>query len=173
MFLSRSRSLKIKKKLFDKIKHVSWTSYSNLVSHMLVLELHGLCNRKYSFSNTSAKMNFASSMSNNLSWLYFLRCRSKKMISKEESINYFVEWLTDINKIWIIHTNLSASSDFPTYSEALPTLHKTRINCFPPAVLGTSPPFRQPWMGPTSHRYVFFEQCATLKGETLENGTWD
>ena len=28
--------------------------------------------------------------------------------------------------------------------ETLPTLHKTRIQCFPPAVLGTSPPFRQP-----------------------------
>ena len=73
-----------------------------------------------SFSNTSAKMNFASSdssatifMSNSLSWLYFLRCRSKKIISKEESVNYFVELLTDINEMGIIHTNLFASSDFP------------------------------------------------------------
>jgi len=73
-----------------------------------------------SFSNTSAKMNFASSncsatisMSNSLSWLYFLRCRSKKMISKEESVNHFVELLTDINEMGIVHTNLSASSDFP------------------------------------------------------------
>ena len=72
-----------------------------------------------SFSNTSAKMNFASSdysamisMSNNLSWLYFLRCGSKKMTSKEESVNHFVELLTDINEMRIIHTNLSASSDF-------------------------------------------------------------
>ena len=74
-----------------------------------------------SFFNTSAKMNFASSdcsatifMSNSLSWLYFLHCRSEKMISKEESVNYFVELLTDINEIGIIHTNLSASSDFPS-----------------------------------------------------------
>ena len=73
-----------------------------------------------SFSNTSAKMNFASSdysatisMSNSLSWLYFLRCRSKKMISKEESVNYFVGLLTNINEMGIIHTNLLASFDFP------------------------------------------------------------
>ena len=73
-----------------------------------------------SFSNASAKMNFASSdysatisLSNCLSWLYFLRCRSKKMISKEESVNHFVKLLTDINEMGIIHTNLSASSDFP------------------------------------------------------------
>ena len=72
------------------------------------------------FSNTSAKMNFASSdcsatisMSNSLSWLYFLRCRSKKMISKDELVNHFVELLTDINEMGIIHTNLSTSSDFP------------------------------------------------------------
>ena len=58
-------------------------------------------------------------------------------------------------------------------NEALPTLHKTRIHCFPPAVLGTFPPFRQPLMGPVSHRYVFFEHCATLKGETLESGMCD
>jgi hypothetical protein len=73
-----------------------------------------------SFSNTSAKMNFANSdcsatisMSNSLSWLYFLRRRLKKMISKEESVNHFVELLIDINEMGIIHTNLSASSDFP------------------------------------------------------------
>ena len=72
-----------------------------------------------SFSNTSAKMNFASSdcsatisMSNSLSWLYFLRCCSEKMISKEKSVNHFVELLTDINEMEIIHTNLSASFDF-------------------------------------------------------------
>ena len=47
-------------------------------------------------------------------------------------------------------------------SEALPTLHKTRIHGFPLAVLGTSPPFRQPYMG-----------HATLKGETLESGMCD
>ena len=46
-----------------------------------------------------------SSSANSLSWLYFLRCRSKKMISKEESVNHFVELLTDINKMGIIHTN--------------------------------------------------------------------
>ena len=45
--------------------------------------------------------------------------------------------------------------------------------CFPPAVTGTSPPFRQPWMGLTSHRYVFFGHWATLKGETLESGKCD
>ena len=72
-----------------------------------------------SFFNTSAKMNFVSSdcsatisMSNRLSWLYFLCCRSKKMISKKESVNHFVELLADINEMRIIHTNLSASSDF-------------------------------------------------------------
>ena len=32
MFLSRSRSLKIKNKLFNKIKHASWTCYNNLAS---------------------------------------------------------------------------------------------------------------------------------------------
>ena len=73
-----------------------------------------------SFSKTSAKMNFVSSdcsatisISNSLSWLYFLRCHSKNMISKEESVNHFVELLTDINEMGIIHTNLSASSNFP------------------------------------------------------------
>jgi hypothetical protein len=73
-----------------------------------------------SFSNTSAKMNFATSdcsamisMSNNLSWLYFLRCHSKKMVSKEELVDHFVELLTDINEMGIIHTKLSVSSDFP------------------------------------------------------------
>ena len=73
-----------------------------------------------SFSNTSSKMNFGSddcsatiSMSNNLSWLYFLCYRLKKMISKEESENHFIELLTDITEMGIIHTNLSASSDFP------------------------------------------------------------
>ena len=73
-----------------------------------------------SFFNTSAKMDFASSdysamisMSNSLLWLYFLLCRSKKMISKEKTVNYFVELLIDINEMGIIHTNLSASSDFP------------------------------------------------------------
>jgi len=35
------------------------------------------------------------------------------------------------------------------------------------------PPFRQPWMGPASHRYVFFGHWATLKGETLESGMCD
>ena len=100
MFLSRSRSLKIKKKLFDKMKHASWTSYNNLVSRSgpywsFNFTDCAMENTPY-FSNTSAKMNFASSdcsamtsMSNSLSWLYFLRYRSKKMISKEESENHF------------------------------------------------------------------------------------
>ena len=42
-------------------------------------------------SDDSAKI----SMSNSLSWLYFLRCCSKKMIFKEESVNHFVELLTE------------------------------------------------------------------------------
>ena len=74
-----------------------------------------------SFSNTSAKLNFVSSdcsatisVSNSLSWLYFLRYRSKKMISKEELVNHFVELLIDINEMEIIHNNLSVSSDFPS-----------------------------------------------------------
>ena len=123
MFLSRSRSLKIKKKLFDKMKHASRTSYNNLASrsgpYWSLNFMDCAIENTPSFSNTSAKTNFASSdysatisMSNSLSWLYFLRCRSKKMISKEESVNHFVELLTDINEMGIIHTNLSASSDF-------------------------------------------------------------
>ena len=123
MFLSRSRSLKIKKKLFNKMKHASRTSYNNLMSrsrpywslNFMDCEMENTP----SFSNTSTKMNFVSSdcsatisMSNSLSWLYFLHCRSEKMISKEESVNYFVELLTDINEMGIIHTNLSAYFDF-------------------------------------------------------------
>ena len=106
MFLSRSRSLKIKKKLFDKMKHASWTSYNNLASrfgpYWSLNFTDCAMENTPSFSNTSAKMNFASSdysatisMSNSLLWLYFLHCRSKKMISKEESVNHFVELLTD------------------------------------------------------------------------------
>ena len=125
MFISRSRSLKIKKKLFDKMKHASRTSYNNLVSrsgsYWSLNFTDCAMKNTPSFSNTSVKMNFASSdcsatisMSNSLSWLYFLRCRSKKMISKEKSVNYFVELLTDINEMEIIHTNLSSSSDFPS-----------------------------------------------------------
>ena len=122
MFLSRSRSLK---KKFDNMKHASRTSYNNLASrsgpYWSLNFTNCVMENTPSFSNTSAKMNFASSdcsatisMSNNLSWLYFLRCRSKKMISKEESVNHFVKLLTDINEMGIIHTNLSASSDlFP------------------------------------------------------------
>ena len=124
MFLSRSRSLKIKKKLFDKMKHASQTSYNNLASRSGPYQSLNFTDcaieNTPSFFNTSAKMNFASSdcsatisMSNSLSWLYFLSCRSKKMISKEESVNYFVELLIGINEMRIIHTNLSASSDFP------------------------------------------------------------
>ena len=117
MFLSRSRSLKIKKKC-------SWTSYNNLASrsgpYWSLYFTDCAMENTLSFFNTSAKMNFASSdcsatifMFNSLSWLYFLCCRSKKMISKQESVNHFVELLTDINEIEIIHTNLSAYSDFP------------------------------------------------------------
>ena len=123
MFLSRSQSLKIKKKLFDKMKHASRTSYNNLASrsgpYWSLNFTDCAMKNTSSFSNTSAKMNFASfdcnatiSMSNSLSWLYFLRYRSKKMISKEESVNHFVELLTDINEMRIIHTNLSVSFDF-------------------------------------------------------------
>ena len=124
MFLSTSRSLKIKKKLFDKMKHTSRTSYNNLASrsgpYWSLNFMDCAMENTPSFSNTSAKMNFASSdcsatisMSNNLSWLYILRCRSKKMTSKEESVNHFVELLREINEMGIIHTNLSAPSDFP------------------------------------------------------------
>ena len=106
------------------MKHASQTSYNNLASRSgpyLSLNFTDCAMKNtLSFFNTSAKMNFASSdcsamisMSNSLSWLYFLSCRSKKMITKEESVNYFVELLTDINEMEIIHTNLSASSDFP------------------------------------------------------------
>ena len=117
MFLSRSRSLKIKKKC-------SRTSYNNLASRSgpywsLYFTDYAMENTP-SFFNTSAKMNFASSdcsatisMSSSLSCLNFLRCRSKKMISKEELVNHFIELLTDINKMRIIHTNLSASFRFP------------------------------------------------------------
>ena len=89
MFLSRSRSPKIEKKLFNKIKHASRTCYNNLASrsgpYWSLNFMDCAIENTPSFSNTSAKMNFASSdcsatisMSNNLSWLYFLRCRSKK-----------------------------------------------------------------------------------------------
>ena len=166
MFLSRSRSLKIKKKLFDKMKHASRTSYNNLASrsgpYWSLNFTDCAMKNTPSFSNTSAKMNFASSdcsatisMSSSLSCIYFLRCRSKKDDIQRGTVNHFVELLTDINEMGIIHTNLSASSDFP------------------PAVIGTSPPFRQPWMGPASHRYDFFGHWATLKGETLESGMCD
>ena len=94
------------------------TSYNNLTSrsgpYWSLYPMDCAIENTPSFSNISVKMNFASSncsatisMSNSLSWLYFLRCRSKKMISKDESVNYFVELLTDINEIGIIHTNLS------------------------------------------------------------------
>ena len=73
-----------------------------------------------SFSNTSAKMNFVSSdcsatisISSSLSCLNFLRYRSKKDDIQRGIVNHFVELLTDINEMGIIHTNLSASSDFP------------------------------------------------------------
>ena len=102
MFLSRSQPLKIKKKLFDKIKHASRTCYNNLESrsrpYWSLNFTDCAMENTPSFFNTSAKMNFASSdcsatisMSNSLLWLYFLRCHSKKMISKEELVNHFVK----------------------------------------------------------------------------------
>ena len=153
MFLSRSRSLKIKKKLFDKMKHAFQTSYNSLASrsrpYWSLNFTDCAMENTPSYSNTSAKMNFASSdcsamisMSNSLSWLYFLSHRSKKMISKEESVNHFIELLTDINEMGIIHTTYLLLPISCRCSEALPTLHKTRIHCFPSAVLGTFPPFR-------------------------------
>ena len=109
MFLSTSRSLKIKK-IFLNFTHASRTSYNNLASRSrLYWSLYFTdcaIENTPSFSNTSAKMNFAGSdcsatisMSNSLLWLYFLCCRSKKMISKEKSVNYFIELLTDIERI--------------------------------------------------------------------------
>ena len=84
-----------KKEMFLDFTHASRTSYNNLASRSgpywsLYLTDCAMENTP-SFSNTSAKMNFASSdysatisMSSSLSCLYFLHCRSKKMISKEE-----------------------------------------------------------------------------------------
>jgi hypothetical protein len=104
------------------MKHASRTSYNSLAirSGPYWYFTDFAMENTPSFSNTSAKMNFATSdcsamisMSNSLSWLYFLRCHSKKMVSKEESVDHFVELLTDINEMGIIHTKLSASSDFP------------------------------------------------------------
>ena len=63
--LSRSRSLKIKKKLFDKMNHASRTSYNNLASrsgpYWSLNFMDCAMENTPSFSNTSAKMNFASS----------------------------------------------------------------------------------------------------------------
>ena len=84
-----------KKEMFLDITHASWTSYNNLASrsrpYWSLYFMDCAMENTPSFSNTSAKMNFASSycsatisMSSSLSCLYFLRCRSKKMISKEE-----------------------------------------------------------------------------------------
>ena len=117
--------LQNKKEMFLDFTHASRTSYNNLASrsgpYWSLYFTDCAMENTSSFSNTSAKMNFASSdysatifMSNSLSWLYFLHCRSKKMISKEVSENHFVELLIDINEMGIIHTNLSASSDFPS-----------------------------------------------------------
>ena len=75
--------------------NASRTSYNNLASrsgpYWSLNFTDYVMENTLSFSNTSAKMNFASSdcsatisMSNSLSLLYFLRCLSKKMISKEE-----------------------------------------------------------------------------------------
>jgi hypothetical protein len=123
MFLRRSWSIKIKKKLFDKMKHPSRTSYNSLAIRSdpyRFLNFTDLAMENYpSLLNTSDKMNLAISncsplisMSNSLSWLYFLRCRSKKIVSKEEPVDHFVELLTNINEMGIIHTKLSASFDF-------------------------------------------------------------
>jgi hypothetical protein len=47
-------------------------------------------------------------------------------------------------------------------SEALPTLHRTRIHCFLPAGLGSPIPLVQPGMGPSSHRSFFPGHYGTL-----------
>ena len=127
MFLSTSHISipQNKKEMFLDFTHASRTSYKNLASRSgpywsLYLTDCAMENTP-SFSNTSAKMNFASSdcsatisMSNSLWWLYFLRCHSKKIDDIQRGIvNNFVELLTDINEMGIIHTNLSVSSDFP------------------------------------------------------------
>jgi hypothetical protein len=54
---------------------------------------------------------------------------------------------------------------FRRCSKALPTLHKTRIHCFPPAGPGTAQPFQQPRMEPQSYRYVFSGHCASFLHE--------
>jgi len=43
----------------------------------------------------------------------FLALSFKKDDIQRGTLNHFVELLTDINEMGIIHTNLSASSDFP------------------------------------------------------------
>ena len=63
-----------------------------------------------SFFNTSAKM---ISKEEQPLVVIFLALSFKKDDIQRETVNHFVELLTDINKMRIIHTNLSASSDFP------------------------------------------------------------
>ena len=63
-----------------------------------------------SFSNTSAKM---ISKEEQPLVVIFLALSFKKDDIQRETVNHFVELLTDINEMEIIHTNLSASSDFP------------------------------------------------------------
>jgi hypothetical protein len=107
----------------NKMKHATRTSYNSLAfrsgPYWFLNFMNLAMENCPSLLNTSDKMNFAISncsvlisMSNSLSWLYFLRYHSKKMVSKEESVDRFVELLTDINKIGIIHTKLSASVNF-------------------------------------------------------------
>ena len=47
-------------------------------------------------------------------------------------------------------------------SEALSTLHRTRIQCLPPAGLGSPIALVQPGMGPSSHQPFLPRHCATL-----------
>ena len=108
MFLSRSRSLKIKKKLFDKMKHAFRTSYNNLASrsrpYWSLNFTDCAIENTPSFFNTSAKMNFASSdcsatisMSNNLSWLYFFTLSFKKDDIQREISKLFC-WIINRHK---------------------------------------------------------------------------
>ena len=149
------------------MKHASRTSYNYLVSrsrpYWSLYFTDCAIKNTLSFSNTSAKMNFASSdysatisISSSLSCLYFLRCRSKTDDIQRGTVNHFVELLIDINEMGLYTPTYRLLPIFGRCSEALPILHKPCIHCFPPAVIGTSPLFRQPCMRPASHRYVFF-----------------
>ena len=69
-----------------------------------------------------------------------------------------------------IHTKASAASDcigtekyyVDCFIEALRTLRRTCIHCFPSAGLGSPSVLVQPGMGPSSHQPFLPEHCATL-----------